>query len=93
MASESLPLPSDFLPSNTEAAVLRTHGGPVPVPGEQGNYVVMTMDIFRDMAGVGDDADFAASVDALKVSLDQAKAGMTMPLSEILPRLQEKHGI
>ena len=77
--------------------MLRTHGGPVPVPvpvpGEQGNYVVMTMDIFRDMAGVGDDADFDASVDALKVSLDQAKAGKTMPLSDVLPRLQEKHGI
>ncbi len=53
----------------------------------------MTMDIFRDMAGVGDDADFDASVDALKVSLDQAKAGKTMPLSDVLPRLQEKHGI
>ena len=53
----------------------------------------MTMDIFRDMAGVGDDADFDASVDALKISLDQAKAGNTMPLSDVLPRLQEKHGI
>ena len=88
MAAESQPLPPDM-----EAEVLRTHGGPVPFPGEQGNYVVMTMDIFRDMAGVGDDADFAASVDALKVSLDQAKAGLTMPLSEVLPKLQEKHGL
>ena len=69
------------------------HGGPVPVPGEQGDYVVMTMGNFRDMVGVGDDADFSASVDALKVSLDQAKAGKTMPLSDVLPRLQEKHGL
>ncbi len=93
MAPDSYSIPPNPLPADTEAEVLRSHGGPVPVPGEQGEYVVMTMDIFRDMAGVGDDADFAASVDALNTSLNQAKVGKTMPLSEVLPRLQKKHGI
>ena len=87
MSTEHSPLPSDL-----EAEVLRTHGGPVPLPGEQGGYVVMTMDKFRDLAGVADDADFDRSVDALKTSLAQAKSGLTMPLDQVLPKLQEKHG-
>lgn len=88
MSSEFPPLPSDL-----EAEVLRTLGGPVALPGENGEYVVMTMDKFRDFVGVSNDAEFAASVEALKTSLDQAQSGATMPLAEVLPKLQEKHGI
>lgn len=85
--------PDNPLSPDTEAEVLRSHGGPVPVPGKQGQYVVMTMDIFRDMAGIGDDADFQASVTAIQASLADADAGRTMPLADVLPKLQEKHGI
>lgn len=88
MSSEFEPLPSEL-----EAEVQRTLGGPVAFPGENGGYVVMTMEKFRDFVGVSNDAEFAASVEALKTSLDQAKSGATLPLAEVLPKLQEKHGI
>jgi hypothetical protein len=80
------------LPPEIEAAVVRQHGGPVPVSGQQGKHVVMSAAIFRDMMGVGDDEDFEKSVADLQISLAQEAAGQTISLSEAQRRLAEKYG-
>ena len=81
-----------FLPPEIEAAVFQQHGGPIPVLGQHGRHVVMSMDIFRDMMGVGTDVEFAESVAELKRSLAQAAAGQTLSLEEVSRRLAEKYG-
>jgi hypothetical protein len=81
-----------FLPPEIEAAVVAQHGGPVSVPGQRGDHVVMSMAIFRDMMGVGNDEEFARSVAELTVSLAQADAGETLSLEDVRQKLTEKYG-
>lgn len=80
------------LPPEIQSAVISHHGGPVAVSGQQGDHVVMTMAVFRDMMGVGSDDEFAKSVESLRISLAQAAAGQTMSLEEAAARLTEKYG-
>jgi hypothetical protein len=80
------------LPSEIETAVALHHGGPVAVPGQQGEHVVMSMAVFRDMMGVGTEEQLSRSVEALKESLAQAAAGETMSLEEAAARLSKEHG-
>jgi hypothetical protein len=83
---------SPFLPPEIEAAVAAQHGGPISVPSQQGEHVVMSMAIFRDMMGVGNDEEFARSVAELRVSLAQADEGKTLTLAEVRQKLAEKYG-
>jgi len=80
------------LPPEIEAAVAAQNGGPVSVTGQQGAHVVMSLAIFRDMMGVGDDEVFARSVAELRISLAQAEAGETMLLDEVRTKLTDKFG-
>jgi hypothetical protein len=80
------------LPDEIEAAVAAQNGGPVAVPGRQGEHVVMTMAIFRDMMGVGTDEEFEKSVADIRTSLAQAAAGQTISLDEARLKLTEKYG-
>jgi hypothetical protein len=80
------------LPPEIEAAVAAQHGGPVSVPGQQGEHVVMSMAIFRDMMGVGSDEEFARSVADLRISFAQAQAGDTLSLDEVREKLTNKYG-
>lgn len=80
------------LPSDIQAAVTSQHGGPVAVSGQQGEHVVMTMAVFRDMMGVGSDEEYARSVESLRISLAQAAAGQTMSLEEAADKLAQKYG-
>jgi len=80
------------LPSDIHSAVISQHGGPVAVSGDQGDLVVMTMAVFRDMMGVGSDDEFARSVESLKTSLAQAASGQTMSLDEATAKLTKKYG-
>ena len=52
------------LSGDVEQAVARNHGC-VRVAGQKASYVVMSIEIFRDMMGVGSDDDFAASLRAI----------------------------
>lgn len=80
------------LPAEIEAAVAAQHGGPVAVPGRQGEHVVMSLAIFRDMMGVGSDDELARSVADLRTSLAQAEAGDTLSLDEVRQKLTDKYG-
>jgi hypothetical protein len=80
------------LPPEIEAAVAAHHGGPVSVTGQQGEHVVMSLAIYRNLMGVGNDEDFARSIADLTVSLSQAEAGQTLSLDEVRKRLTDKYG-
>ncbi len=60
--------------------------------GQQGEHVVMSMAIFRDMMGVGSDEEFARSVADLRISIAQAEAGDTLSLDEVRKQLTDKFG-
>jgi hypothetical protein len=81
-----------ILPPEIEAAVVQQHGGPISVPGQLENHVVMTAAVFRDMMGVGDDEEFEKSIADLRISLAQEEAGQTIGLSDAQRRLAEKYG-
>jgi hypothetical protein len=75
----------------TEAAVEATHGGPLSLVGQNSLYVIMRMDVYRELMGVGSDAEFAASVDAIREGLEDVRVGRTRPAREFLEELGRNH--
>ena len=53
----------------------------------------MTIDAYREMTGVATDEEFAASVAALRKSMDEARSGKTRPLTAALDDLGRKHEV
>lgn len=72
---------------------LHTQHGFVEAEGTDGKVVVMTMQVYRDMMGVGSESDFAESVRAVKEGLADIDAGRTMPMNQVFNELDEKYGI
>lgn len=75
----------------TEAAVEAQHGGPLPLAGQRSEYVVMRMDVYRELMGIGSDEEFAASVAAIREGLEDVRAGRTRPAREFLEELGRKY--
>jgi hypothetical protein len=80
-----------FLPADIEAAVEAQHGGPVSVPGQHGNYVVMNLDIYGGVFEASPE-ESADSVAAIKRSLAQAAAGETRDIDEAFDDLEARYG-
>jgi hypothetical protein len=79
------------LAPDTEAAVEATHGGPLSLVGQKSQYVIMRMDVYRELMGVGSDEQFAASVAAIREGLADVRAGRTRPAREFLEELGRQH--
>jgi len=60
---------------------------------QESSVIVMSIDVYRDMMGVGTDDELAASVTALKSSMDEAKQGKTRPLTDALDDLGHKYEV
>jgi len=67
------------------------HGGPIQVEGADSPCVLMSLEVYRDLLGVGPDVDFAASVAALKRGMQDVRAGRARPLTDALDELGRKH--
>jgi hypothetical protein len=80
-----------YLTPETEAAIEALHGGPLPVAGQRSEYVVMRMNVYRDLMGVGSDEEFAASVAAIREGLADVRAGRTRPAREFFEELGRKY--
>ena len=76
-----------------ESVVQQQHGGPVQVGGAGGSYVLMSMEVYRDLMGVGADTDFAASVAAVRRGHQAAIAGQSRPLRDALDDLGRRHEV
>jgi hypothetical protein len=83
---------SQFLPPEIEAAVEAQHGGPVSVPGQHGNYVVMNLDVYGGVLEATSE-ELADSVTAIKRSLAQAAAGQARDVDEALDELEARYGL
>ena len=76
------------LTSQQQEALQQNHGfvqGP--------SYVLMSIDVYREMMGVGSDAELAESLAAIDEGMADVRAGRTLSLEEAIRQLNEKHGI
>ena len=80
-----------FLPPDIEAAVEAQHGGPVSVPDQHGEYVVMNADVYGGVLEATPQ-ELADSVAAIKRSLAQAAAGQTRDADEAFDELEARYG-
>jgi len=81
------------LTSEQLSALEREHGGPIRVDAEGSSYVLMSLDAYRSIMGVGTEAEFAESVTALRAAMEEVRAGQTRPYKEALEELAMRHGI
>jgi len=79
------------LPSEISATVARCHGEPVAVAAQQGECVVMSMQVFRGMLEIGSDEDYEASVASIRRSLAQCKAGQSQEADDFFGALEKKY--
>lgn len=76
------------LPSEIED-LLGLHGGPVVVPGQRGQYVVMWPDVYAAMLGLGDNAE-AETLASVRRGLADVEAGRTQDLDEAFDELDAR---
>jgi hypothetical protein len=69
------------------------HEGCVEVEDSQGKCVLMSIEVFRDVMGVGTDREFQESVAALRRSYDQVQEGRTRPAKDALDDVGKRHGL
>ncbi len=50
-------------------------------------YVLMSIDLFREMMGVGSNEDMAASLQAIEEGIADVDAGRTRPFRDVLTEL------
>lgn len=67
-------------------ALQSTAGKLVEVQDEQTQqaYVLMSIELFREMMGVGTDEEMAASLEAIEEGLADVEAGRTRPFRDVL---------
>jgi hypothetical protein len=72
---------------------LHEHHGFVQAEGTDGKVIVMSMQVYRDLMGVGSDEELAASLKAIDQAMADLDAGRGIPLQDARRRLDEKHGV
>ena len=69
------------------------HHGFIEVESGDSTYVLMSMQVYRDMMGVGSDAEYEASLKAVGEGLADVEAGRTRPVEDFFREFDRKHGI
>lgn len=70
-----------------------SHRGFLEVDAGDSTYVVMSMNVFREMMGVGSDDEYQASVRAIEDGWLDVQAGRSRPLDDFLREFDCKHEI
>jgi hypothetical protein len=70
-----------------------THEGCVEVEDAQGKCVLMSIEVFREVMGVGADREFQESVAALRRGYEQLQKGQTRPVKDALDDLGKRYGL
>jgi hypothetical protein len=63
------------------------------VAGDGGVYVVLSMQRYRELMGVGEESEFGVSLAAIEEGLADVEAGRTRSLDEFFREFDERHGI
>jgi PHD/YefM family antitoxin component YafN of YafNO toxin-antitoxin module len=61
--------------------LLRQHGGPMVVPGQRGDYVLMTPDVYAAMLGMSEDEE-AETLASVRRGLADLEAGRVQDLDD-----------
>jgi PHD/YefM family antitoxin component YafN of YafNO toxin-antitoxin module len=69
--------------------LLQQHGGPLSVPGEKGEYVVMRADVYDAMLGIEAD-DEAETLASVRRGLADMEAGRMRDLDEVFGDLDSE---
>ena len=72
-------------------ASLQTNGGPLEVTGQQGRYIVMRLDVYNALLGLGDDDDEAEALASARRGLADVDAGRTQSIDQVFARLQSRY--
>lgn len=73
--------------TDDQQRVVRANQGCVQAEGTGDRYVVMSMNVYREMMGVGTNEDLAASLEAIDQGLADVDADRTRPYRELLAEL------
>ena len=57
------------------------------------SYVLMSLDRYRELMGVGTDEELASSMQAIAEAMQDFDAGRSIPLEEAQRRLDQKYGV
>lgn len=69
------------------------HHGCLQVKGQRSAYVVMSIETFRDVMGVGTDEELQESLADVEQGLADVEAGRTRPMEAFLREFDALHGI
>ena len=61
--------------------------GCLEVEGGHGKYIIMSIDLYREMMGVGTDEEMTESLKAIEEGLADIDAGRTRPFHDVLDEL------
>jgi predicted transcriptional regulator len=56
------------------------------------SFILMSVETYRDMMGVGTDEEMRASLDAIHRGLDDIEAGRTHDMDDVFRELDEAYG-
>jgi len=70
-----------------------SHHGYLEVEGGGSRYVVMSIQAYREMMGVGSEAEYQASLAAIREGVEDIDAGRTRPVDDFLHDLDRRHGL
>ena len=76
-------------PNNLQQAINSNHG---MVQTDDG-FVFMSMNVFREMMGVGTDEELQASLAAIERGIADMDAGRVRPWREVFAELGNKHAV
>lgn len=72
-----------------EQVVADQHGGPIHIQGT--NVVAMSIDVYRDMMGVGTEQELQESLAAIQRGWQAVQEGRTRPFRDALDDLGRKY--
>lgn len=72
---------------------LQRHHGLIEVDGVDGKVIVMSVQVYRELLGIGSDEEYASSLKAIEEGLADIKAGRTASIDHVFRELDKKHGV
>ncbi len=73
-------------------ALSEQHGF-VQAEGTDGKVIVMSMQVYREMMGVGSDEEMADSLKTIDEAMADIDAGRTVPMDQVFQELDDKYGV
>ena len=80
------------LSNDVQQAVQENHGF-AQAEADGAKFVVMSLEFYRDLMGVGTEEELQDSLRAIDEGLADVDAGRTMPADQFFAEFDERHGI